>query len=545
MKKVAKTPVLFLLLFCGVSPLLAQPPKEALILALHDDQKYRGQLQQLKQKPHKNLKLIKQLEAAQDELDAHNAATLQQVIQALGHWPGVSDVGDNPAKIALLLFKRSSIEQQASYLPLMLEQVQQQNLPPSWYTESYDHHLMQQDLPQRYGHLLIKSVADNSHTLYPLTSIEQANQDRAALNLPPLQMVLGAKNLLLREHFGRSEDFQVLPAGQLISMAALASTCLNQTYPNSIKHILNSSEDATPPDHLYPAFYGCFDWHSSVHGHWLLARASRLLPNHPKTATFMAQLDAHFTAEKLQAELQYFQQPGRAGFERPYGLAWLLQLYAELHAWDHPQAKQWLHNMTPLKDHIVGQLSSWIPKLAYPIRSGEHSQTAFAFGLALDYAEITGDQALQQLLIKHSKRLYLQDQKCPTDYEPSGHDFLSPCLAEADLMRRVMPAAKYAKWLKKFLPKIKQGSRWLPVATVTDRVDGKLAHLDGLNLARAWMLEGMAAGLPERDKRRQTLMRLAEQHAQSGLVAVTGEHYAGGHWLGSFATYYLTQRGIR
>ncbi len=537
--------ILLLLLFFWVFSGMAQSPKEALILALHDDQKYRSQLQQLKQKPHKNIKLIRQLETAQSDLDSHNIATLEQVIQALGHWPGINDVGENPAKISLLLFKRSTIEQQASYLPMMLEQVQQDNLPPSWYSEAYDHHLMQQDLPQRYGHLLIKSVKDNSHSLYPLASIEQTNQDRAALNLPPLHMALGAKNLLLREHFGRSEDFQVLPAEQLIAMAQLASTCLNQIYPNSIKHILNSSTDAAPPDRLYPAFFGCFDWHSSVHGHWLLARASRLLPNHPKTTTFMAQLDAHFTLEKLQAELQYFQQPGRAGFERPYGLAWLLQLYAELYAWDHPQAQQWLVNMTPLKEHIVAQLSSWIPKLAYPIRSGEHSQTAFAFGLALDYAKITGDQALHELLVKHSNRLYLKDKKCPTDYEPSGHDFLSPCLAEADLMRRVMPAASYAKWLKKFLPKIKQGSRWLPVATVTDRVDGKLAHLDGLNLARAWMLEGMAAGLPARDKRRQTLMRLAEQHAQSGLVAVTGEHYAGGHWLGSFATYYLTQRGIR
>ncbi len=544
MNKLLKAQTLTLLLFCYLPHATAQAPKESLILALHDDQKYRSQLQQLKQKPHRNLELIEQLEAAQNNLDSQNIQVLDQIIQTLGHWPGVNDVGENPAKIAMILFKRSAIEQQASYLPMMLTEVKRNNLPANWYAESYDHHQMQQDQPQKYGHLMIKSASAQTPTLYPVVSITQVKQDREALNLEPLQMVLGKKNLLLREHLAPSETITVLPAEQLLSMAQLATDCLNQVYPNSVKHILNSAADAAPPEQLYPAFFGCFDWHSSVHGHWLLARAARLFPNHPQTELFIQLLDEHFTVDKLQAELNYFQQPGRAGFERPYGLAWLLQLYAELHVWQHPKAQLWVQNMTPLKNHIVEQLSSWVPKLAYPIRGGEHSQTAFAFGLSLDYAVATGDTKLQQLLTEHSKRLYLKDQKCPTDYEPSGHDFLSPCLAEADLMRRVMPPKAYAKWLKKFLPKIKHGSRWLPVATVTDRVDGKLAHLDGLNIARAWMLEGIAAGLPEKDKRRSSLVNLAQQHATSGLAAVTGEHYAGGHWLGSFATYYLTQRGI-
>ncbi len=528
---------------------LAENLKTQMILALQQDQQHRNEINHLKQRNtnKKNIQLIEKLQQAQNQLDQKNLLLLDDVIHQLGHWPGISDVGENSAKIAMLLFKRSDIEKQANYLPLILKAVKSEQLPAFWYSEAYDHHLMLQNLPQKFGHFTVKGKANNTKSLYPIKSISAVNYERKTIGLPPLKFGLGSKNLLLREDLSSAKSAQLLdllPADKLFNIADLALTCLDQIYPNSVKHVLNSDKDAASPQILYPAFFGCFDWHSSVHGHWLLARSAKLFPKHAKTAEILSRLNAHFTTEKLQAELNYFQQPGRAGFERPYGLAWFLQLYAELYDWQHPQAQQWLADMQPLKKHIVEQLSSWIPKLAYPIRTGEHSQTAFAFGLAYDYAQITNDRNFLKLLVKHSKRLYLNDQKCPISYEPSGQDFLSPCLAQADLMRRIIPNDDYAAWLKSFLPNIKKGSQWLPVAQVTDRVDGKLAHLDGLNIARAWMLEGIASGLPVKDKRRSTLIKLANQHAKSGLAAVTGEHYAGGHWLGSFASYYLTQRGF-
>ena len=515
--------------------------KEGMLLALQQDQAHRSELKALK-KQHKNSDLISQLNQAQDTLDQANLMFLDQVISRLGHWPGINDVGENAAKIGLILFKRSDLNQQALYLPLIHTEVLNKNIPAVWYSELYDHHLMSKNLPQKYGHLLVKATSNNTQSLYPIDSVTAVDANRAAIGLMPLKQMLGSKNWLLRKKSG--SNHQLMAAERVVKVAQLALTCLDQVYPNSVKHVLNKANDAAPPNHLYPAFFGCFDWHSSVHGHWLLVRAAKLFPNHSESQNMINRLASHFTAEKLQGELNYFKQTGRAGFERPYGLAWFLQLYAELYDWPHPKAQEWLTNMTPLKNHIVNQFTNWIPKLGYPIRSGEHSQTAFAFGLAHDYAVLTEDHSFLNLLNKQIKRLYLDDRKCPISYEPSGHDFLSPCLAEADLMRRLLSEKDFSKWLKRFLPNIKQGSRWLKVAQVTDRVDGKLAHLDGLNLARAWMLEGIAFALPQNDKRQQILLKLAERHAQSGLEAVTGEHYSGGHWLGSFAAYFLTQRGL-
>jgi hypothetical protein len=532
-----------LLLLTG--PALAnQTPESWLITALYDDQKHRAAIHQLKQQANPNQSLIDRLEASQDQLDEHNQQILQQVIDELGHWPGVNDVGENASKISLLLFDRSTPEQQAGYLPLIHQQVLRNNMPAEWYAELVDHHQMNLNAPQTYGHLMVQATSDGMQSLYPIDTLAAVNQRRAAIGLTHLQAAHGQRNWLLRINESRSNNVAVQPVEPVMKMAKLALKCLDQAYPNSIKHVLNEAADAAPPEELYPAFFGCFDWHSSVHGHWLLARVARLFPNHPDSEAIMQRLQAHFTVERMTAELAYFQQAGRQGFERPYGLAWFLQLYTELDGWQDPRAEAWKAAMEPLKNHIVQQLADWIPKLAYPIRGGEHSQTAFAFGLAHDYARQTGDEDFLQLLNQHSKRLYEQDRRCPMEYEPSGHDFLSPCLAEADLMRRVLPQKNFHRWLKGFLPDIKRGRIWLPVARVTDRVDGKLAHLDGLNLSRAWMLEGLVHALPAKDKRRRTLSQLAERHAKAGLAGVTGEHYSGGHWLGSFATYYLTQRGL-
>ncbi|WP_223787683.1 DUF2891 domain-containing protein [Marinicella meishanensis] len=522
---------------------MADDSKDLLILALHQDQQHRSEIQRL-QRHSPDDRLVQSLQQAQDDLDLNNQALLDGIIQQLGRWPGIQDVGEHTAPIAMLLFKRMTAAQQSQYLPLIRQAVTQQNIPAQWYADAHDHHQMQSNQPQHFGHLLTQSATDGSHRLYPITSWTAVQAERQALDLPPLQQAMGERDWLLRQNFVQPDQPELIAAEPLMGMAQLALKCIDQTYPNQIKHVLNAPVDAQTPEQMYPVFFGCFDWHSAVHGHWLLARAAKTFPNHPQAAVFIERLDAHFQADKLQQELHYLQQPGRQGFERPYGLAWLLQLYSELHDWDHPLATQWTARMAPIRQHVIQSLSSWIPKLAYPIRSGEHSQTAFAFGLALDHARQTQDAAFTALLISHSKRLYQADRDCPIHYEPSGHDFLSPCLAAADLMRRLLPPAEFGRWLNHYLPASKQRTPWLSVAEVTDRVDGKLAHLDGLNLARAWMLEGIAAGLPADDRRRQVLGLMAQQHAQSGLAAVTGEHYSGGHWLGSFAVYHLTQRGI-
>ena len=333
-------------------------------------------------------------------------------------------------------------------------------------------------------------------------------------------------------------------AGTATLFSALALACVDREYPNQIRHVMTSDDDVGTPRQLTPAFYGCFDWHSAVHGHWLLVRLSRLFPDAEFVAQARVKLAANLSRSNLLAEAAYMAHPERAGFQRPYGLAWLLQLTAELDEWDDDQARQWREWLQPAEQIAVQRLHDWIPLLHYPIRDGEHSQTAFAFGLIHDYARRLADERTLDLLADAAERFYRADRDCPIHYEPSGHDFLSPCLAEADFMRRVLDAEDFAAWLGEFLPRIGQDG-WLPVAVVTDREDGKLAHIDGLNLSRAWMLEGIAHGLPENDTRRKALLASSAAHAESGLEGVTDEFYAGSHWLASFATYLSSLRGIQ
>ena len=327
--------------------------------------------------------------------------------------------------------------------------------------------------------------------------------------------------------------------------AHLALACVQREYPNKISHVLAGDVDVQPPRSLTPVFYGCFDWHSSVHGHWLLARLAREYPNAEFAAPARAALALSFTPEKVAREVAYLQDSGRASFERPYGLAWLLQLTAELRSWNDPDAQRWAVVLQPLETAVAARIRDWLPKLRYPIRVGEHSQTAFAFGLIRDWSVVAGNAEMRALIDERSRSYYFADVECPLAYEPSGEDFLSPCLAEADLMRRVLGPADFAGWLGKFLPGIprKADDGWLPPGVVTDRKDPKLAHIDGLNLSRAWMLRGMSSGLPARDPRRAALDKAAARHAAAALPAVTGEHYEGGHWLGSFAVYLLSSSG--
>src|SRR5438874_4509346 len=360
-----------------------------------------------------------------------------------------------------------------------------------------------------------------------------------ALLLVPLISVAAEKNTAPKFDVQSAERF-----------AKLALACVEKEYPNKISHVLNSDADVAPPRKLTPAFYGCYDWHSSVHGHWLLVRLIRTFPDAPFVAPARDTLRKSLRSENLKQEAAYLRGTGRASFERPYGLAWLFQLCAELREWDDAQVREMSANLRPLEDAAVERLKTWLPKLSHPVRIGEHDQTAFAFGLMLDYARSTGNEAFGKLVSDSAKKFFLADKNCPLNYEPSGEDFLSPCLGEADLMWRVLPQKEFASWLKGFMPQIpigREGSEnadWLRVTISPDPSDPKLAHLDGLNLSRAWMLEGILSALPDDDPRRPALQAAADAHRHAGLAAVTGEHYEGGHWLGSFAVYLTTRRGI-
>ena len=333
--------------------------------------------------------------------------------------------------------------------------------------------------------------------------------------------------------------------------ARLALDCVHKEYPNKVGHVLHGDDDARPPRELTPAFFGCYDWHSSVHAHWLLARLLRLVGDADFADDARLALNRSLTDDNIAAEVRYLHGDGRTTFERPYGLAWLLQLVAELREWDGSDGDvaRWRTALDPLETLATERFKAWLPNLSYPIRSGEHSQTAFAFGLVLDWARTAGGAGadMRALLTSRIETYYRTDRDCPLSYEPSGQDFLSPCLAEADLMRRVLEPTNFAAWLTTFLPDVPELSQrddWLPLAVVTDPTDAKIVHLDGLNLSRAWMLEGIATGLPAGDPRSPVLLETARRHAESGLASVTGEHYEGGHWLASFATYLVTRRGV-
>jgi len=341
-----------------------------------------------------------------------------------------------------------------------------------------------------------------------------------------------------------------LPNAALASrIAEMVLAAVEREYPSHILHVLFHDADARPPRELTPAFFGSFDWHSAVHGHWSLARLlhSDLAGAHAEPAR--AVLGRAFTRERMEAERRYLEP--RPGFERPYGLAWLLQLAAELREWGarDREASGWASAIEPLEQLAARRLAGWVERLPWPIRSGEHSQSAFALGLALDWARSAapGPEAavLEASILEIAVEHYGNDRVAPIEYEPSGHDFLSPALGEADLVRRLMPPAGYGAWLADFLGDLARpaAARWLTPVRSPDRTDGKLAHLDGLNLSRAWMLEGIASGVAP-GTTRTALVEAAARHRAAGLAALEGDDYMGTHWLGSFALYLVTARGI-
>ncbi|MEB3218559.1 MAG: DUF2891 domain-containing protein [Nostocales cyanobacterium 94392] len=324
----------------------------------------------------------------------------------------------------------------------------------------------------------------------------------------------------------------------------LVLNCVECEYPHSNIYWLNSDEDVKPPRELTPVFYGCLDWHSSVHGHWLLARLARYFPEVAFSLSAKEALNKSLTPEKIEGEVAYFKRHPR--FEVPYGVAWLLQLAAEFHEWDNDQAKQWQMILQPLETQIKDNLQRWLEKLTICDRAGMHKQTAFALGLILDWAKITQNTDFINLIENKTKQFYLDNNNYSLRFEPLGYDFLSPSLAEADLMRRILTKSDFADWLNQFLPDIpiNNSKDWLKPVEVKDSEDYMQSHFYGLNLSRAWMLEGIISGLPDEDTRIKTLQNTANIHRQIGLENAVCEHYAGSHWLGTFAVYLTTSRGL-
>ncbi len=329
---------------------------------------------------------------------------------------------------------------------------------------------------------------------------------------------------------------------QASAFARLALKGLHKEYPNKPADVLNGEADVKSPRAVHPAFYGCYDWHSSVHGHWLLVRLLRLFPDLPERKEVRAALAEDLTAKNLRAEADYFKRPHARTFERTYGWAWLLKLAEELHGWDDPEGKEWAHDLRPLADTVVEQYLAFLPKQTYPVRSGVHPNTAFGLSFALDYARAVGHKGLRELVEERSRTYFGKDADVPAAWEPDGTDFFSPSLMEADLMRRVLPADEFRAWLRRFLPGLARGEpkTLFEPAQVSDRTDPQLVHLDGLNLSRAWCLRSLAAALPKDDPARKVLAESAARHAEAGLRHVVSGDYAGEHWLASFAAYLLS-----
>ena len=313
-------------------------------------------------------------------------------------------------------------------------------------------------------------------------------------------------------------------------LSELPLACIQNPLPYKSGLVIAKESDlAMPVDH-HPAFYGCFDWHSAVHGHWSLVYLLKTFPDLAKKEEAIQMLDQNLTAENIEKEVAYFSlNPESKSFERLYGWAWLLKLQEELYTWDNPLAEKWYNNLKPLEDYISNAYMEYLPKLLYPIRVGTHTNTAFGISFAYDYAQSVGNSALASAIKEAALRFYSDDKDCPITWEPSGHDFLSPCLQEIDIMRKVLSEEEFKAWSEAFLPALFRQDLSLSPGQVKDRSDGHLVHLDGVNFSRAWCL------YPLRDN--VNAYNLATEHMDYSLSKITDGDYAGQHWLGSFALY--------
>jgi hypothetical protein len=333
-----------------------------------------------------------------------------------------------------------------------------------------------------------------------------------------------------------------LDEAQALKLVELSLRCVDQEYPNKPSDVQQSDDELLPPRKLHPAFFGCFDWHSAVHGHWTMVRVLRAFPKLRVAGAIRRALDRHLSPERIAGEVAYFQAEHHKLFERPYGWAWLLRLAAELRDFDDPDARRWAAALEPLERLLVRRTIDYLQRLSLPVRAGTHYSTAFALSHIHDYAALRADNELLGAIERACRRFYLEDHGCPTDYEPSGEDFISPCLAEADLMRRVLPAAAYRRWLDRFLPPL-TSPRFEPLLRppeVRDRRDGKIGHLIGLSMQRAWTMRGVSRALADDDLRGRVLRALADLHRDEALRLMFDSGYGGTHWLASFAIFLLS-----
>jgi len=336
-----------------------------------------------------------------------------------------------------------------------------------------------------------------------------------------------------------------LDASTAEQWAQLVLKGVDTEFPNKLSLVYSSKEQVKTPREHFPAFYGCFDWHSSVHGHWVLVRLLRTQPNIESAKRIRAVLNRHFAADNLKQEAEFFSLQEQKTFERMYGWAWLLRLVMELEAWEDPDARVWRNNLRPLENVLVNRIQAYLPLLSYPIRTGQHTDTGFALGQTLDYARAMGQKDLEKLVVDRATSFFGTDTDYPVHYEPSGHDFFSSCWNEADLMRRVLPAKPYRLWLTRFVPKLSRqlADGTIAPVSVSDVSDPKIVHLAGLNLNRAWCLLSVASALEPNDPQRAELLSSGEAHLVAGLGYINSGHYEGDHWLATFGLYAIERVG--
>jgi hypothetical protein len=320
-------------------------------------------------------------------------------------------------------------------------------------------------------------------------------------------------------------------------LASLPLQCINQEYPNKLSQTLGSANDLDEPKNLHPAFYGCFDWHSAVHGHWTLVKLLKTQTDLDSSKVIRAKLLQNISLQNIENEVRYFDGRHNKSFERTYGWAWILKLAEELNTWDDSLARRLEYNLEPLTALIAAKYINFLPNLEYPIRVGTHTNTAFGLTFAYDFAKATGHDSLIQAIEATARKFYLEDANCPLEWEPSGYDFLSPCFEEIDLMMRVLNPDEFRQWLKKFAPQLKDPKFDLQVGQISDREDGHLVHLDGLNFSRAWVMYRLSSL-----EGYEHLRKVADIHFEHSFPNLLGDSYEGGHWLGSFAMYAIDQR---
>ncbi len=329
--------------------------------------------------------------------------------------------------------------------------------------------------------------------------------------------------------------------------AELVMKGVDTEFPNKLSLVYSNEKQISRPRVHFPAFYGSFDWHSSVHGHWVLVRLLKEYPSIQGATQVRKVLSRHLTADNLRKESEFFAADEQKSFERMYGWAWLLRLVIELETWDDEQGKQWRENLRPLESVLVNRIEDYLPRLTYPIRIGQHTDTAFALGQIIDYSALVKREALQSLVEARAKAFYFDDLAYPVHYEPSGHDFFSSCWNEADLMRRVLSQDKFEDWLAKFVPDL---HRQLTDGTVepvrvSDVSDPKIVHLAGLNLNRAWCLQSIAASLRSDHPLRESLEKSGRTHLEAGLGYINSGHYEGDHWLATFGLYAVERIAVK